>query len=136
MANLPRHGRSAYFALVSGGSTCKLSSAADDVTFTRKVDTAEVSTFGVLDKQYLVGLRDNTVKVAGNWTSTKDIFITSILGATGVTFVYGPESTAAGREKKIGACFISDYETKTPLTGRAAMSLTLQCSGTITSTNF
>lgn len=136
MANLPRHGRNAYFALISGGSTCKLSTALDDVTFTRDVDTAEVSAFTVLDKQYLVGLRDNSIKVAGNWTSTKDIFLTSILGATGVTFVYGPESTATGRIKKTGACFLSSFETKTPLTGRAAMSVTLQCSGTITSSVF
>lgn len=136
MANTPRHGRSAYFALISAGSTCKMSSASDDITFTRSVDTAEISTFGVLDKQYLVGLRDNTIKIAGNWTSTKDIFMTSILGATGVTFVYGPESTATGREKKTGACFVADYETKTPLSGRAAYSATLQCSGTLASTNF
>lgn len=135
MANTPRHGKSAFFSINAAASTTKLSTASNDISFPRSVETAEISAFGDSDKKYLAGLRDATISVSGNWTSTKDIAITGLLGGT-MNYVYGPESSASGREKKSGAGLITSYSGQSPIGDKVSFSMTIQCSGAVTSTNF
>ena len=136
MANLPRHGKNAYFALIFSGTTTKFSTAANDVKFPRTVDMAEISTFALGDKQFVPGHRDATLAVSGNWTSTKDKMINSCLGSTGVTFVYGPESTATGRRKFTGSVLVTSWNTASPAKDMVSFDLALQCSGAITASTF
>lgn len=138
MAPTFRHGKGTYFAITSStGGTINLSSGLDDSNLPRKVATAKVTVYGNNDENYIPGLRDATITASGHWSSTHEKKLTLLLGwSTLPSFTYGPETTAAGRRKFTGKCIVTDMEAKSPVSDKASISLTFQCSGAITSTNF
>ena len=138
MAPTFRHGRDARFSITTTtGGTIQLSSGLNELTLSRSMDTAEVTTFGLNDKQYVVGLRDASFKAAGNFASTYDKKLQPLLGwSSGTNFVYGPESTASGRRKYTGKAHITSLEISSPAADMVGISMEFQVTGAITSTNF
>jgi len=138
MALTPVHGSNAFFSISdASGSTVTMSSGLNDAGLARTVDTAEVTTFGDNDKEYLAGLRDATVSVSGNFTSTQSETWVGLLGhSTSPVFVYGPEGSASGARKYTGSCIVTAYDETSPIGDKIGSSISLQMTGAITSTSY
>lgn len=131
-----RHGKGSYFALATQGTpgtTVNISSYTDEVTLPRDVDMAEVTAFGDTVKKYIPGLPDSQISLGGHWDSTLDAQLAALVGFdTAVNWQYGPEGNAAGRVRYAGTCFLSGYETSSPVGDKVSYSASLQQAGAIT----
>lgn len=138
MALTPRHGKSAFFSITtSTGGVVTMSSGLNDAGLSRTVDTAEVTTFGDSDKEYLAGLRDASFSLSGNFTSTQSQTWTGNLGAsTAPSFVYGPEGNTTGYRKYTGSVIVTGYDESSPIGDKISASISLQATGVITATVF
>lgn len=139
MAPVFRHGKGASFELDStAGSLVNLSSGLDDITFSREMNPAEVTSFGDGDHNYIGGLRGATISCAGSWASTYanvlDGIFANVADATR-TFKYCPESTASGRHTLTGECFMTTLEYGATVDDKVSMSFDLLVTGVVTSTN-
>ncbi len=140
MAPTFRHGKSAYLSVVSAtGGTVNLSSGLDDAGLDRSVDTAEVTTFGDSDKNFIVGLRGGTISFAGHFASTYEEKLSALLGATAATagnWIYGPESTSNTRRKLSGSGILTKFAIGSPVGDKVGMSGDILISGSVTATTF
>lgn len=138
MAPTFRHGKGAYFSLSdSAGATINYSSGLDSITLNRTGETADVTTFGDNDRNFIPGLRVATISGAGHFASTYEEKLSASLGhSTLLTWVYGPESTSNTRRKLTGSAILTAFSVETPVGDKASMSFELQCTGTVTSTTF
>jgi hypothetical protein len=129
-----KHGRGALFKMTdSAAATINYSSGLDDCSLSRSLDTAEVTTFGDSDKNYIPGLRDSSFSVSGHWASTYAKKLDASLGhSTLLTWTYWPESTATGSLFFTGAGILTGYEVGSPVGDKVSMSFSVQCSGAIT----
>lgn len=78
------HGKNAYVAMeasVGAGSVTDYSAYFNDVSLSRSIETAETTTFGDDDKEYIIGLRDATVSLSGLFDATMDNVLAGLLGA-------------------------------------------------------
>lgn len=78
------HGKNAYVAMeasVGAGSVTDYSAYFNDVSLSRSIETAETTTFGDDDKEYIIGLRDATVSLSGLFDATMDGVLAGLLGA-------------------------------------------------------
>lgn len=78
------HGKNAYVAMeasVGAGSVTDYSAYFNDVSLSRSIETAETTTFGDDDKEYIVGLKDATVSLSGLFDATMDGVLAGLLGA-------------------------------------------------------
>lgn len=78
------HGKNAYVAMeasVGAGSVTDYSAYFNDVSLSRSIETAETTTFGDDDKEYIVGLKDATVSLSGLFDATMDNVLAGLLGA-------------------------------------------------------
>lgn len=134
------HGKGAYFALSNTSSTAgliNLSSGIEEVTLPRSVDTAEVTSYGDNDRNYIAGLRSGTVSVSGIWASTYEEKIAPLLGsATLFPFSFGPAGNASGRRREKGTAILTSYEVGAPVGDKVSMKIDLQITGAVTSTSF
>lgn len=134
-----RHGKGASFELDStAGSLVNLSSGLDDVTLSRDMNPAEVTTFGDNDRNYIVGLRGATISCSGHFSSTHANVLDGIFAdatSTSYTFKYNPESTAATRHTLTGEAIMTSLEYGSPVDGKVSMSFELLVTGAVTSTN-
>lgn len=139
MAPVFRHGKGANFWLDNAaGSLIGLSSGVDDVTISRSLDTAEVTTFGDNDKNYIPGLRGATISVSGHFASTYAEILDALLGlsSASLSFEYSPDgSTAAARHLLKGECWMTGLEYGSPVSDKVGMSFDLLVTGAVTSTN-
>lgn len=135
-----RHGKGSVIHMATAGTTAgaiRLSSGFNDSSLSQAVDTAEVSVYGDTVKRYLVGLRDATFKLSGNFSSTHEKVLTRMLGnSTGLYFIYSPESTTAGRRKFKFAAVITKLDVSSPIGDKVGLDLEFQMAGTVTSTNW
>ena len=138
MAPTFRSGKNAYFSITSAtGGTIVLTSGLTDATMQRVAQALKVTTFGRNDEVYIPGLRDGTLKLSGIFASTYEKKLTPLLGSTaGGTWVFGPESTVATRRKFTGASVVTDLQIQAAVADTVNVSLSLQLSGGVTSTNF
>jgi hypothetical protein len=92
-----RHGKSTSFKVDnSGGSLTDISDTLTDVSFPETIETAETTSFGSNAKTYIVGLKDATISVSGNFDATVDAHLAGIAGqAATVSFEYGPEGSTS-----------------------------------------
>jgi predicted secreted protein len=132
------HGKGSYFSITTiAGATVKMSSGLEEVSFPRSVDTAEVTTYGKNDRNFIAGLRSGTISVTGIFASTFEEKIAPLLGSTALTnFTFGPGSTATGARKEKGSAIVTSYEVGAPVGDKVSMKMSLQVTGTITSTKF
>lgn len=96
---------------VSGVS---LSSYVDSVSFDRKADTLETTTFGKTAKTYIVGLTDASGDIQGKYDPTPGngpaaVFI-SLIGANSVPFVLYPGGSQAGQVVRQFNAIVTDYQ--------------------------
>ncbi len=98
---------------------------------------AKVTHFGQNDENYIVGLRDATIAISGIFSSTHAKKLDALIGSTsGGSFVYGPESTQTGRRKFTGSSWLTGMDYDAPVGDAVKMTLAIQVTGSITSTNF
>lgn len=138
MAPTFKHGKNAYFAITSTtGGTINLSSGLAETSLSRSLDTAEVTTFGDGDKNYIPGLRDATFSVSGHYSSTHADKLDPLIGwSTLPTFTFGPEGNTVTNIKYTGKTILTSLEYGASVGDKINLSLSFQCSGAITSTNF
>ena len=131
------HGRTTFFSVDnSAGTPVDLSAFLDNVDFPQTVETAETTTFGDTSKDYIVGLRDSTISIAGKFDGAAgavDVTLSGILGqATARNFEYGP----AGSTGVIysGACFCTSYQITGAVGDVVTFSAEFQVTGNVTRT--
>jgi hypothetical protein len=129
-----KHGKGALFKMSdSAAATINYSSGLDDCSLSRQLETAEVTTFGDNDKNYIPGLRDSSFSVSGHWASTYAKKLDASLGwSTLLTWTYWPESTATGSLFFTGAGILTGYEVGASVGDKVNLSFSVQCSGAIT----
>lgn len=128
------HGKDSTFKLDnSGGSLTDISAYVNSVDFPQTVDLAETTTLGDDNKEYIVGLKDATISIAGAWDSTADDILGAVVGqASSLSYEYSPEGTASGKVKYTGEAFITSYSTSSPVGDVVGFSADLQVSGAVT----
>ena len=137
-----RHGKSAAFqvdATIGAASRTDISAYLTDISMPRSIETAETTTFGVTgsSKTYVTGLNDATISISGNWDSTLDGYMTTVLGNdTPVLWVYGPEGTASSRRKYSGSAILTKYDVKAPVGGVVTFSADYQITGPVAAGSF
>lgn len=138
MAVTFRHGKGANLKIYNAsGSIVNLSSGIDEMSINRKLDLADVTTFGDNDKSYLVGLRDATISFSGNFASTHAEVLDGIFGhTTNPGFEFSPDgSTAAGRHLLTGTGMLTSLNYGASVGDKVTVSAEFQISGAVTSTN-
>jgi hypothetical protein len=134
------HGKKSKFEIDNAaGSLIDISAFCDEVSLSRDIETAEVTTFGDNAKEYIVGLTDATISVSGKFdaagASTIDAVLAGILGQeASSSFAYTPGGGSAGANnpKYTGECFLTSYEVSGGVGDVTSFSASLQCTGTIT----
>ncbi len=140
MSVAPRHGKGTAFSLDStAGSLVNLSSGLTEVSVSRDLDTAEITTFGDNDKSYIPGLRGAEISISGLFSSTHAEVLDGIIGRNStatMSFEWNPDgSTAAGRHLLKGECFLTNLEYGATVEDTVSLSASLIISGSVTSTN-
>ncbi len=130
------HGKSCVFNMTSAtGGVIVFSSGMDDSELSRVVETADVTNYGSLDHEYIIGLKDKTFTVSGHLSSTHVSKLASMWGhSTGSTIHYSPLTTAAGNPDISGKGFMTEYTISSPVADKVSVSLSFQGSGAWTST--
>mgnify|MGYP003113663961 FL=1 len=128
------HGKDSTFKLDNAsGSLTDISAFVNSVDFPQTVDLAETTTLGDDNKEYIVGLKDATISIAGAWDSTADDILGAVVGqASSLSYEYSPEGTASGKVKYTGEAFITSYSTSSPVGDVVGFSADLQVSGAVT----
>jgi hypothetical protein len=134
------HGKTSKFSIDNAaGSLIDISAFCDDVSFSRNLDTAEVSTFGDSAKEYLIGMSDATVSVSGKFdaagASTVDAVLSGILGASATSsFEYIPGGGTVGSSNPAyrGECWLTSYEVSGSIGDAVTFSAEFQVTGAIT----
>ena len=140
MAPTPRHGKGSNVKIDStAGSLVNFSSGLDEATFSRALDTAEITSFGDNDKSYIPGLRGATFSVSGMFSSTHAEVLDGVFGdATSTTYSveYSPDgSTAAGRHLLLFEVIPTSLEYAASVSERVNLSAEYIITGAVTSTN-
>ena len=132
-----RHSKSAYLAMIVGGTTTILSSAFDDSALNRAVDTAEVTAYGNNDKVFLAGLRHGDFPISGHFDKTIANTVAAVLGSSSnPTWVYGPEGNTTTRRKFTFGGVLESCNIKSPIKDKVSIDAKVTISGAVTSTTF
>lgn len=137
-----RHGKGSQFWLSNSSSTAsavKLSSGIEELTFSRSIDTAEVTAYQDNDRNYIAGLRSATISLTGIFASTYESHLAGIIAAptaAGQAFVFAPGSTATNNRKEKGLAILTSYEVGAPVGDKVNMKVNLQVTGAVTSTKW
>ncbi len=133
-----KHGKATYLQIIhTGASTWVMSSGLDDIGFDREADTAEVTTFGDNDRNFLPGLRGGSFSLSGHWASTYESRIGSMLGSTAVvTLKFGPQGSVASSPFRTANALLTSYTVSNPVDDKVSMSLNFQVTGAVTTGSF
>lgn len=128
------HGKSTDFRIDnSGGTLTDISAYCDSVDFPQTIETAETTTFGDSNKDYIVGLKDATISFSGKWDATLDGILAPIAGQTAsVSFQYGPAGSTATNVKYTGECFLTSYQITGAVGDVVTFSAEAQVTGAVT----
>lgn len=123
----------------TAGSLVNLSSGITEMTCSRSLDTADITTYGDNDRSYLPGLRGAEFSFSGNFSSTHAEVLDGVFGRNStatVTVEFNPDgSTAAGRHLLRAECFLTGLDYGASVDDKVTMSGSLLASGVLTSTN-
>ena len=128
------HGKTTDFRIDnSGGTLTDISAYCDSVDFPQSVETAETTTFGDSNKDYIVGLKDSTISFSGKWDSVLDGVLAPVLGhpAT-ISFQYGPAGSTVTNVKYTGECFVTSYQVTGAVGDVVTFSAEAQVTGAVT----
>ena len=133
MAVTPRHGKGASVWIDStAGSLVNFSSGLDTASFSRALDTAEITSFGDNDKAYIPGLRGATFSMAGlfaaSTTAADDIanYLDNALGgSTKHVITVDVDRSTGGRAFLINGDMTA-YDIDTPASDRVGLSVDIQ----------
>jgi hypothetical protein len=133
-----KHGKNAVFKVDnSGGTLTNISTYLNNISMPRSIETGETTSFGNSAKTYIVGLSDSTISIDGTWDATVDAHLAAVLGQdASLTFEYGPEGSGTGAIKYTGECFLTSFETSSPVADVVTFTAEFQVTGTITRTTF
>lgn len=134
------HGKKSKFSIDnSGGTPVDISAYCNEVSISRDIETAEVTTFGDDAKEYIIGLSDATISVSGQFdadgASTVDAVLSGILGQeASVSFEYipGGGSVSTSNPAYQGECYLTSYEVSGSVGDVTSFSASFQCTGAIT----
>lgn len=134
------HGKKSVFKIDNAaGTLTDISAFCNEVSLSRDIETAETTTFGDNDKEYIIGLKDASISVSGSFdaasASTIDSVLAGILGQdASVSFEYipGGGSVGAANPAYQGQCFLTSYEVSGSVGDVTSFSASLQCTGAIT----
>ena len=129
-----RHGKSTSLKVDnSGGSLTDISDTLTDVSFPETIETAETTSFGSNSKTYIVGLKDATISISGNFDATVDAHLAGIAGQSAtVSFEYGPEGTTSTFVKYTGEAILTSYEKSGAVGDVVTYSAEFQVTGAVT----
>jgi predicted secreted protein len=126
------HGKNGFMSV----NTDDVSTYLDSAGLDKSLDTAEVSTFGMDDKEYIAGLRDATFSLEGKWDATIDGLMadveTEIETAGVVAFEYGPAGNGNGLVKYSGNAIMTAYNIQGGVNGEITFSASFQVTGGVT----
>lgn len=134
------HGKKSVFKIDNvGGSLQDISAFCEEVSLSRDIETAEVTTFGDDAKEYITGLSDATISLSGKFdsgtASAIDPVLTGILGsASTVSWAYrvNSASTSATNPEYQGEGILTSYEVSGTVGDAVTFSAEIQCTGAIT----
>lgn len=127
------HGKNTYFAIDDSGGTLRdISSYCNSVDFPETVETAETTGFGANSKTYVVGLKDTTISIEGNWDPTLDGYLAGILGAAAGSFEYAPQGNSSSNILFSGECICTNYSVNSGVGDSVKFSATFQVTGDVT----
>ena len=134
------HGKKSVFKIDDvGGSLQDISAFCEDVSLSRDIETAEVTTFGDDAKEYITGLTDATVSLSGKFdsgtASAIDPILSGVLGsASTVSWAYrvNSASTSATNPEYQGEGILTSYEVSGTVGDAVTFSAEIQCTGAIT----
>lgn len=135
-----RHGKGSQLSIDStAGSLVTFSSGLTEMSLSRELDTAEITTFGDNDRSYIPGLRGATISGSGLFSSTHaevlDGFFHRNSTAT-ASWEFSPDgSTAAGRHLLKGEMFLTSIEISASVDDKVDLSFEGVVSGAVVSTN-
>lgn len=128
-----KHGKDAALTVnaVALGTYC------DNIEFSRDLDTAETSTFGVSDKTYLAGLRGATISVSGNYdptvTTGPGAVFEGLLGGAAVTAIFEPGGNTTGQRRHTASVLVTSYSESSSISDAIKFSAELLVTGAVTS---
>jgi len=128
------HGKSAVVKVADNTATLRdVSNVLGSSSLARQVDSAEVTTFGNSDKQYIAGLRDTTIPFDGFADTTVDGYFAGILGwSTPVAWELYPAGSVTGAPKYSGSAILTRYESRPDVGDAVKITGEMQVTGLIT----
>jgi predicted secreted protein len=134
------HGKSSVFKIDnSGGTLTDLSAFCEEVSLSRDIETAEVTTFGDSAKEYITGLSDATISLSGKFDSANasavDPVLSGVLGSSSTvswTYRVNSASVSATNPEYQGEGILTSYEVSGGVGDAVTFSAEVQCTGTIT----
>lgn len=134
------HGKKSKFEIDnSSGTLTDISAFCDEVSLSRDIETAEVTTFGDNAKEYIIGLSDATISVSGKFdaagSSTVDAVLAGILGqeaSTSFAYTPGGGTESSTNPKYTGECYLTSYEVSGSVGDVTSFSASFQVTGAIT----
>jgi hypothetical protein len=125
------HGKAGHFTIDGVDLTEYLT----DISLEESVDTAEVSTMGSDDKEFVEGMAGSTISLSGVWDETAvtgpDVTLSGLKGAGANPFVYGPAGGDPGDVTYTGSAILTSYARTTPVGGAVAFTAGFQVTGAV-----
>lgn len=134
------HGKKSVFKIDNAaGALQDISAFCEEVSLSRDIETAEVTTFGDDAKEYITGLTDATISLSGKFdsgtASAIDPILSGVLGsASTVSWAYrvNSASTSATNPEYQGEGILTSYEVSGTVGDAVTFSAEIQCTGAIT----
>ena len=110
-----------------------ISNQCKNLDFNEDVDLAESTAFQDTDKTFVVGFKDNKFTLQGNWSSTLDAHLGTVLGQDAtLSFELGPEGSASGKVKYTGEAYLVKFQKTGSIGAVNSFSAEFQVSGAVT----
>ncbi len=134
------HGKKSVFKVDnSAGTLTDISAFCEEVSLSRDIETAEVTTFGDDAKEYITGLTDATISISGKFdagnASAVDPVLSGVLGSSStISWAYrvNSASTSSTNPEYQGEAILTSYEVSGTVGDAVTFSAEFQCTGTIT----
>lgn len=133
------HGKNAAIKLDnSSGTLVDIGVISNEVSYSRKIETAETTVFANSAKTYITGLEDATISVKGLFDVASvaiiDATVAALIAGTNAsaTLEFGPEGSGTGKKKYTMETIITSWETSAPVGDVVSVTLELQRTGATT----
>lgn len=111
----------------------------DSVTFTKSVDSLDVTTFGNNGHRKRGGLTDGSIAIGGVYDSTAagphDVLMSLVAAGVPVAFQWRPEGTGVGLAQYVGNVLVQNYVEDAKVADIIRWTAALEIDGNLTETN-